>query len=155
MRDAFGGTFLLEVFFVFILIYIGFISISVNYAKAFKVKDRVIDYIENNDILSLDSPNANESKEMQEFFQSEIIGKYNYKSTASCRGTEVYCKDGIKIEKVGEGTNTKGEYYKVTTYFGWSLPFLNNLLIFGNNEKKDTPIGIWAITGETKLIVKG
>ena len=38
MRDAFGGTFMIQVFLVFILIYISFTALALNYAKAFKAK---------------------------------------------------------------------------------------------------------------------
>ena len=50
MRDAFGGTFMIQVFLVFILIYISFTALALNYAKAFKVKNKVIDYLENTEI---------------------------------------------------------------------------------------------------------
>ena len=38
MRDAFGGAFMIKLFLVFILIYVCFIALALNYAKAFKVK---------------------------------------------------------------------------------------------------------------------
>ena len=38
MRDAFGGTFMIQIFLVFILIYISFTALALNYAKAFKAK---------------------------------------------------------------------------------------------------------------------
>ena len=46
MRDAFGGAFSIQIFLIFILIYVSFIAVSLNYAKAFKVKSAIIDYIE-------------------------------------------------------------------------------------------------------------
>ena len=48
MRDAFGGAFSIQIFLIFILIYVSFIAVSLNYAKAFKVKSAIIDYIEDN-----------------------------------------------------------------------------------------------------------
>ena len=36
MRDAFGGAFSIQIFLIFILIYVSFIAVSLNYAKAFK-----------------------------------------------------------------------------------------------------------------------
>ena len=53
MRDAFGGTFMIQIFIVFILIYICFTAMSLNYAKAFRVKNAVIDFVETNEISSL------------------------------------------------------------------------------------------------------
>ena len=37
MRDAFGGEFMLRIFLIFILIYILFTAVVLNYAKAFKL----------------------------------------------------------------------------------------------------------------------
>ena len=47
MRDAFGGAFMIKVFLVFIFIYIVFTSLALNYAKAFKVKNTIVNYLEN------------------------------------------------------------------------------------------------------------
>ncbi len=46
MREAFGGTFLSKLTMVFLVIYIIFIAMALNYAKAFKTKNGIIDYIE-------------------------------------------------------------------------------------------------------------
>ena len=51
MRDAFGGAFMIKLFLVFILIYVCFIALALNYAKAFKVKNKIIDYLETNEII--------------------------------------------------------------------------------------------------------
>ena len=54
MRDAFGGAFMIKIFLVFIIIYVGFTALSLNYAKAFKVKNKIIDYLEVNEITGLE-----------------------------------------------------------------------------------------------------
>ncbi len=46
MREAFGGVFLSKLTMVFLVIYIIFIAMALNYAKAFKTKNGIIDYIE-------------------------------------------------------------------------------------------------------------
>ena len=53
MRDAFGGEFMIRLFLVFIFIYIMFSAVSLNYAKAFRLKNSVIDYLEKNEILDI------------------------------------------------------------------------------------------------------
>ena len=52
MRDAVGGTFMIRVFLIFLATYIVFIGIALNYAKAFSVKNKVIDIIEQNEGIS-------------------------------------------------------------------------------------------------------
>lgn len=46
MRDAFGGAFMIKLMLIFLVIYVCFIAIALNYAKAFKAKNGIIDYIE-------------------------------------------------------------------------------------------------------------
>lgn len=46
MRDAFGGAFMIKLMLIFLVIYVCFIAVALNYAKAFKAKNAIIDYIE-------------------------------------------------------------------------------------------------------------
>lgn len=178
MRDAFGGTFLISVFLVFILIYISFTALSLNYAKAFKVKNAVIDYLENSEIIDLSNLTANQINMMDQYFQDEVLGYHNYnlssmdlcnsnggdsKLLTNAEGKTIgYCHNsGVlivqsNIDKTGNTIkgNTEGVYYTVSTYVGWSLPFLNNLLkLNGNSKQEEAPTGMWEISGQTRLIV--
>ena len=49
MRDAVGGTFMMYVLLVFLAVYIMFVAVAFNYARAFRVKNKVIDIIEQNE----------------------------------------------------------------------------------------------------------
>ena len=51
MRDAVGGTFMMYVLLVFLAVYITFVAVAFNYARAFRVKNKVIDIIEQNEGL--------------------------------------------------------------------------------------------------------
>ena len=70
MNDAFGGAFMIKLFLVFIFVYICFTALALNYAKAFKVKNMIIDYIENNEITDLCEMNANDLMKMEKFFMN-------------------------------------------------------------------------------------
>jgi hypothetical protein len=166
MRDAFGGAFMIKLFLVFIAIYIGFTAVALNYAKAFKVKNKIIEYLESSEISNLDNMDATQMLAMQDFIDKEILGNMNYnvnhlnicssvKKTDDAGNTIAVCHNsGIVIEEVTKATNTEGVYYRVSTYVGWSIPFLNGLLsLNGNNAKRDVPVGVWKISGETRLIV--
>lgn len=170
MRDAFGGAFMIKVFLVFIFIYICFTAMALNYAKAFKVKNKVIDYLESNEIVNLNSLTASQMEAMNEYFEDEVLGNMNYNLSGQdiCKSSGIkeidytgkriaYCHDsGIIIEQSKKAENTEGVYYTVSTYIGWSMPFLNKLLALnGNNSKQDVPTGLWKISGETRLIVNG
>lgn len=168
MRDAFGGAFMIKLFLVFIAIYIGFTAVALNYAKAFKVKNKVIEYLESSEISNLDDMEASQLMAMQDFIDKEILGNMNYNvnhlnicqnidTKDDAGNTIAICHNsGIIIEEIEKATNTEGVYYRVSTHVGWSIPFINNLLALnGNNARRDVPIGVWKISGETRLIVNG
>ena len=46
MREALGGYFNISILFFFILLVSGFISLSINYTKAYRVKNNVLTYLE-------------------------------------------------------------------------------------------------------------
>ncbi len=168
MRDAFGGAFMIKLFLVFIFIYICFTAMALNYAKAFKVKNKVVDYLESSEIMNLNTISASQIDAMDKYFEEEVLGNMNYNlssyricdsvTTKDYTGkTIAYCHDsGIIIRQKGKAENTEGVYYTVSTYVGWGIPFLNKLLeLNGNNKKEGVVTGFWEISGETRLIVSG
>ena len=46
MREAIGGTWLFQIVIVFILLFTGFLCLSINRSKAFNVKDQIIQTIQ-------------------------------------------------------------------------------------------------------------
>ena len=79
MRDAFGGAFMIKLFLVFLAIYIGFTAVAVNYSKAFKVKNKVVEYLENNEVTDMKHMSAAELDSMEEFFEKEKRIKKGWK----------------------------------------------------------------------------
>ena len=173
MRDAFGGAFMIRLFLVFVCIYMFFTAIALNYAKAFKVKNKVIDYLEDNEIYNVGQLNVEEADAMSEYLEKELLGKLNYHAETSvmdCQDVSkdacsepngigvVYCQNGIKITQYCPSSvnrNKLGTYYRVDTYFTWSLPFLKQLMALSNSGPNgDVASGIWKISGETRTIVK-
>ena len=47
MRDAFGGAFSIKLMLIFLILYVSFICVAINYARAFRVKNEIIKFIEN------------------------------------------------------------------------------------------------------------
>lgn len=144
MREAFGGAFMIKLMLIFLAIYIAFIAVALNYAKAFRVKNKIIDIIEQSEGISeIDYNNTNEGS---------VIGNINtYLNNVSYyvniiniknKNTEgVHCYDrGYCIEEyagpVNDGVTSK--YYKVTTYININFPFFNlnfNIPITGETRK--------------------
>ena len=159
MRDAFGGAFMIKLFLVFIIIYVGFTAIALNYAKAFKAKNLIISYIEDNEISGLEDMNVEADMAMREYFEKEIVGNLNYVYPVSCKTTsnneKCYSDIGIVIKQI-EPTpayrNKLGTYYQVTTYFGFQLPFFDRILALSGRNNDENIVGRWRIVGETRPI---
>ena len=49
MREAIGGTWLTGLVITFIVLFSGFLAYSINYTKAFRVKNEIINIIEKNE----------------------------------------------------------------------------------------------------------
>ena len=46
MRDAIGGVFSLQIILVFVILINGYLAYSVNYTRAFRVKNEIINIVE-------------------------------------------------------------------------------------------------------------
>ena len=163
MRDAFGGAFMIRVFLIFILIYILLTAVAMNYAKAYKVKELIVAYLEDNEIYDIKNMTAKDKDAMEEYILTNVVQNLNYTRavTQTCPAGKECLRDfekyGISIvkEDPGNQSNKNGSYYVVTTYFGYDIGFLK-LLAYTQNDpvtsSDNDTIGIWKITGETRLI---
>lgn len=168
MRDAFGGVFTINYMLVFIFIFIAFTAVSLNYAKAFKLKNDIIDFIEENEIRNLNDINNNIEK------LDLILARAKYNKPEHCgsqgngqrKNTENeiigYCYNGVYISIPTGGrqdiqnTDMESIQYKVTTYADWDLGALNKLLALGGEKQnsKESITGAWKITGDAKVIAR-
>lgn len=145
MRDAFGGAFTIKLMLVFLILYVSFICVALNYARAFRVKNRIINIIEQYEGYSENSAldvminnylnntgyyiSYNNTKKVDTQKSVSSCGQ-DFPGFASGRG---YC-----IVEIDEGSST---YYRVETYMKFTLPIIN----------ANFPI---AIRGETRRIEK-
>ena len=149
MREAFGGEFMVRLLLVFIVLYVAFTAISLNYAKAFRVKNAVISYIEEKDVQSIDDINCQEL--------GAVISNNQYHKTCK-KGNDKfqdknnndigYCCNGVIIKPNGVSGNKL--VYEVNTYASFNLGAGNMLATFAADEKKYTHYvdGTWEITGK-------
>jgi len=136
MREAIGGTWLFTIVIVFIVLFSSYLAFSVNYAKAFKVKNSIISTIEYCGNLS-EASQIEVSKNLNE------IGYYVYSNCESSEspydtnnaGKAKYCVS----KKTSKGSLNKS-YYKVRVFFRLDLPILGEIFTF-------------PVTGETKALV--
>lgn len=164
MRDAFGGVFMIRLFLVFIVIFVAFAAVSLNYAKAFRIKNKIIDLVEENEIIDLASLSKDEFRTQLD----GILNSSNYYKT--CKNEKIvsesgetigYCYRGIVIkqsekEKI-EGTSSYMLKYNIYTYADWNLGSLNMLLsLSGSSSTSERFVdGTWEIQGQAKVVKRG
>ena len=104
MRDSFGGVFTMRILLVFIFIFVSFSAVSFNYAKSFRLKNKVISFIEENEIIELYSSNFDDNLPKLE----AILKETNYNKTCTGGNGNIetptgydsgYCYNGIVILK--------------------------------------------------------
>lgn len=123
MKEAFGSTFMIYILLIFLAVYITFVAVALNYAKAFRVKNSIIDIIEQNEGVDLDDNGGTIRKidtRLKEYSYN-VRGieedKYITAGTGKCYDLG-YC-----ITKVSD--DIKGKYYKVITFVHLEIPFMD------------------------------
>ena len=149
MREAFGGTWILGFVVLFIVLFSGYLAVSVNYTKAFKVKNRIISIIEENEgytssnysnmdtesISTLQNSNSTEDKIYA--FLRDIGYATTEVSSSRCTNNDSEYKTGGYCLATIE--TSQGTYYRVTSFIKLEIPIVwFNITI--------------PITGETRVL---
>ena len=94
MKEAIGGTWLFQLVIFFILLFTGYVCLTINYSRAFDVKDKIINEIERNGGFKTtkDDYTLNEIK--------KYMAKVGYRSTGSCIGFDIGCERDGKCSNV-------------------------------------------------------
>lgn len=141
MRESIGGTWIFSLVIVFIVLFTGYLAISVNYSRAFKVKNGIINIIEKNE--GHDSDTENEITTYLNGSSYFVFGSCASNETGYGRANSQsnkfrYCISKISKVRNDETTIPSTRYY-VRVFFRLDLPVFGDLLTF-------------PITGETKAI---
>lgn len=110
MRESIGATFLIKIMIIFIVLYNSLLAIAVNYAMVFRVKNRVINLVEQYEGCS----GAREHIK-------EYISKVGYYRAAS---------SNKKQYEITTHSTSTGTYYTVTTYISFEFPIVKNIINF-------------------------
>lgn len=141
MRQAVGSAFILNLVIVFItlmmLVFVG----SISYSKSYKVKNRIINIIEDNK-----GYNDNTISEIETFMSN--IG-YQISNTATCKEPNKNSKQIYPTSDLKTGyrycifetpvDNSDGVYYTVVTFMKFDFPVIGNFVEF-------------PVKGETKVL---
>lgn len=142
MRESFGGAFMIKLVLIFIVIYISFMAVAINYAKAFRVKNNIINILEQYKYSGNKSDVA--FKKVEEYLPKVPYRNGNDKIKQKCdqqaslqRVDHNYSDFGVCLLNISGNTTPK--YFKVVTYISIDFPFFNIHMII-------------PISGETKSI---
>ena len=136
MKEAIGGTSLFVIVLVILSVFAIYISISVNWSTAYKVKDEIIFYIEKNKGL-----NDNSIGEINKYLAD--VGYFNIGKCPSSKGWNCVAKvNFIKNTADMSGkTNDSSRgltrsYYSVRTFFLLDLPVIRKMGLTIDGESK-------------------
>lgn len=152
MRESIGGGWLLGIVALFIALFSGYLALSLNHSKAYKVKNKIINVIEDNQGISPSAESIIKDYLSEISYKTVQISQKNCDKYDSTYYNGGYCVKEIKVcynseNAVVENGNTdkskcEGRYYKVTTFTKVELPLFN----FSINVP---------LHGETKVIYLG
>lgn len=144
MREALGGTWLTQLIIIFMLIFVAFLALSLNYTKAFKVKNEILTILEKREGLTsgdngsiaiinnyLLSNNYHVTKpcEMGSYGVSNLNSPVAELVTNKSK-SYYYCISKIK----SPSSNNLGKvYYKVNIFFYFNLPVVGDIFKFDVN----------------------
>lgn len=109
MRESIGGAFLINIMVVFLILYNSLLAIAVNYAIAFRVKNHIIDLLEQYEGC------ANVDDRVRTYVQT--VGYYRANSPTG---------RGYEITPIPD---SRGTYYTVTTHITFDFPWVSQITI--------------------------
>ena len=139
MRQTIGGTWILGLVILFILLFVGFIVLTLNYSKSVKVKNEVISIIEKYEGLN--------------DFSIELVNNYLESSGYAVRGgceeaSGVYGARDLNTSELEDARNNTDYYYCVKKYNGANTSKYYQVSIF---YKFNLPI----IGDTSSFVIKG
>lgn len=129
MRDALGGLVNIAIIVVFLVIVSGYLAFNVNYTKAFRVKNKIISTIENNEGLDSDG-RAKISDYMQSIgYDVSIPTNFSSAGWTVERGFAWKTADSSTGVPGGSVTdNVKKQYYEVVTFVTIDIPIIKKIM---------------------------
>ena len=139
MKESVGGFSLFNIVIVFVLLFTGYISISINYSKAYNIKNEIINIIKNEGGVY---PTSNFQDQITDYFREA-----NYRSTGNCEdgwygydrngnfidsgNNASFCVKGIKT--LGNSELPNALYYQVKVFYQLDLPVISRIFNFSIN----------------------
>lgn len=148
MRESISGGWLMGFVVFFVVLFSSFLAVAINYTRAFKVKNQIINIIEEYEgftttpadgrLITEDTLKQSSISELMEIgtaqaesYAALLSMAYNTEQEVDCNETQGkdqeggYCLKKI-CAKVYKGANcsVRGSYYRVTTFINFELPII-------------------------------
>ncbi|MDE5540032.1 MAG: hypothetical protein K2J20_06055 [Bacilli bacterium] len=141
MKESIGGISLFAIVIAFVLLFTAYICFSINYSKAYNIKNEIVNIIRNQggvctDINNTQSICYNFAEQIEDYFK-----EMNYRTTGKCddgwvgysRTGEViydgknaaFCVNAVSVIANSELPNAL--YYQVKVFYQLDLPVVNNV----------------------------
>lgn len=154
MRHSIGSAWIFSICLAFIILFTCYLAITINYAKAFRIKSHIVDLIEEYEgYPTYDSENSDKNRKIREEIDSYLLNQ-GYDASGRCEetiqipenerevwnllkeeGTQltgnnhrycIYKRSSLNTEKICEDE----AYYKVVVFFKFDLPLIGYLTSF-------------------------
>jgi len=156
MKEAVGGVSLFNIVILFVLLFTGYVSLSINYSKAYNIKNEILSIIRNQGgVCTSDSPSSgdncyNFAEQITDYFKEA-----GYRAKGNCDTNDdwvgytregelltdgknaAFCVKGIRAESNSELPNAL--YYQIEVFYQLDLPIIYNTFKF-------------TVTGETSRV---
>ncbi len=139
MRSTIGGTWLLQLMILFILLFVGFIVLTINYSRTVRIKNDLIDMVEKYEGINEQSIELVNNYLLYSGYQVEGACVGNGGETSGIYGA--YDLNSYKLEPAQEGKKYyycikkyKGKntsnYYQITIFYKFNLPIIGDTSSF-------------------------
>ena len=144
MREVIGGTWLFGLVITFIVFFASFLAISVNYSKAFNVKNNVVDLIS-----KYEGNNCKARKMITNYLKDTgylvpgncpksgdyLYDGFSYKGydlngELVTSGKAYYCISDGSVDQSTDDVVIEKQYYRVMVFFKLDLPMIGDLTTF-------------------------
>lgn len=127
MREGFGGTFMMAMMMVFVVVFVSFLALALNYAKTYRVKNKIIDIIEQNQGFNSVAQGKIETALTNFAYNGKLPSGVEGSVIAQTNVGDKYCSNKgycvtLKEKSVDGGVTFA--YYQVDTYLTIDLPRL-------------------------------
>lgn len=137
MKESIGTTYLFQIVIVFVLLFTGYLCLSINYSRSYAVKNSIVHAIEREK-----GDNEKSQKLIANYLQ-----KVGFRTTGNCPneyiaydskgqtqgpgGKGVYCVQEV-VSQEASAQLPRRSYFRVVVFYKLDLPIFNSVFSFKN-----------------------